>query len=96
MEIPEKLTVSPAFPNPFNPVTVIHYGLPTDGHVTIDVYDISGRLVATLIDGDMGNGSHIVVWDGMDNSGIQVSAGLYIYSLQTADMTMTKKMVFMK
>jgi len=94
--VPVVYSLSQNYPNPFNPSTSIEFSLKDAGHATLNIYDISGRLVSTLIDGNMGNGSHKVVWDGMDNSGIQVSAGLYIYSLQTADMTMTKKMVFMK
>ena len=94
--VPTAYSLSQNYPNPFNPSTSIEFSLKDAGHATLSIYDISGRLVSTLVDGNMGNGSHKVVWNGMDNSGVQVSAGLYIYSLQTADMTMTKKMVFMK
>jgi len=87
------------YPNPFNPTTVINYNVEAGGHVTLKVYDIMGRLVKTLVNDykAAGNGSgYNVVWDGTDNSGSHVSAGLYIYSLQTGNKSMTKKMVLMK
>ena len=87
------------YPNPFNPTTVINYNVEVGGHVTLKVYDIMGRLVKTLVNDyrAAGNGNgYNVVWDGTDNSGSHVSAGLYIYSLQTGNKSMTKKMVLMK
>ena len=65
----------------------------------MNVYDVMGRLVKALVSEykQAGNTSgYQVVWDGLDNSGQQVSAGLYIYSLQTQGITMTEKMVLMK
>ena len=91
--------LSQNYPNPFNPTTVINYNVEADGKVSLKVYDIMGRLVKTLVNDYKvaGNGSgYNVVWDGTDNSGSHVSAGLYIYSLQTGNMSMTKKMVLMK
>ena len=87
------------YPNPFNPTTRINYNVNIDGHVSLKIYDIMGRLVKILVNDYRVAGNengYDVHWDGTDKSGSKVSAGLYIYSLQTADMNMTKKMVLMK
>ena len=84
------------YPNPFNPTTTISYGVATTGHITLSIYDITGRLVTTLVDGQINAGNHLAVWNGLDGMGMPVSAGLYIYSLQNETSTMTRKMVYMK
>jgi hypothetical protein len=84
------------YPNPFNPSTSIGFTLPEAGYVTVSVYDMTGRLVSTLVDGNLDEGVHMVEWDGMDSSGAMVSAGVYIYALESSDMIMTKKMILMK
>ena len=97
--IATSVSLSQNYPNPFNPSTTIAYNVEQSGHVTLNVYDVMGRLVKTLVNDfvEAGNSSgYQVVWDGLDNNGQQVSAGLYIYSLQTQGMTMTQKMVLMK
>ena len=93
------LELTQNYPNPFNPSTTISYNVDTSGMVSLQVYDIMGRLVRTLVDGHRSSGNlggYSVVWDGKDSQGQQVSAGLYIYSLQTPNGNMTKKMVLMK
>ena len=82
--------------NPFNPGTTIEFSLPSDSYITLNIYDITGRLVNTLVNGSMETGYHTVTWNGIDSEGRIVSAGLYIYSLQTGNKSMTKKMVLMK
>ena len=84
------------YPNPFNPSTSIVFSLPETGHISLNIYDISGRLVSTLVDGTLDNGVHNVMWNGTDMNGELVSAGVYIYALESADMVMTKKMILMK
>jgi hypothetical protein len=84
------------YPNPFNPSTSIGFTLPEAGYVTVSVYDMTGRLVSTLVEGNLDEGIHMVDWDGMDSSGAMVSAGVYIYALESSDMMMTKKMILMK
>ena len=75
------------YPNPFNAETNISYNLAEAGNVSVKVYDISGRLVATLADGYQESGEHVANWDAS-----QVSSGVYFYKLTTADYTATKKM----
>ena len=84
------------YPNPFNPSTSIGFTLPESSYVSVNIYDMTGRLVATLVEGNLSEGVHTVDWNGMDSSGSMVSAGVYIYALETSDMIMTKKMILMK
>ena len=88
------------YPNPFNPTTTINFNVQVDGIVTLKIYDITGRLVKTLVNNEFkssGNtNGYDVMWDGTDNFGVGVSAGLYLYNLQSADMNVTKKMIYMK
>ncbi|MFQ5870433.1 MAG: T9SS type A sorting domain-containing protein, partial [Candidatus Zixiibacteriota bacterium] len=75
------------YPNPFNAVTNISYSLAEAGNVSLKVYDISGRLVETLVNGPREAGEHIVTWDAS-----KVSSGVYFYKLSAGDYTLTKKM----
>ncbi|HKW13104.1 MAG TPA: FlgD immunoglobulin-like domain containing protein [Candidatus Krumholzibacteria bacterium] len=83
-------------PNPFNPVTTISYTLPAGNHVSLSIYDASGRLVRTLVDEVKPSGSHQVTWNGMDNTHAPVSSGVYFYRLQAGAFSETKKMVLLK
>ncbi|MAR30114.1 MAG: hypothetical protein CMG24_04185, partial [Candidatus Marinimicrobia bacterium] len=68
----------------------------SDGHVTLNVYDITGRLISTLVDGYVDSGYHSVMWNGIDDNGKMVAAGIYFYTLQGESSSMTRKMVYMK
>ena len=94
--VPTEFGLSQNYPNPFNPSTVINFSIPSDGFVNLNVYDITGRIVATLVEGELSTGYHSVVWNGMSDNGISVSAGIYIYALQTEASSITRKMVLMK
>jgi hypothetical protein len=85
------------FPNPFNPTTTISYSLRETSAVSLRVYDVSGRLVRTLVDDVMPAGAiHQVVWDGRNSSGAYVASGVYFYRLSSSDYTNTYKMVLLK
>lgn len=84
------------YPNPFNPQTTISYNLKSDSNVSLNVYNMLGQKVRTLVSGEQRNGSHSVVWNGKDNRGNSVSSGIYFYKLKTDSFTSTKKMVLMK
>jgi len=94
--IPRQVTLFANFPNPFNPLTTIRYGLPRDGRVKLGIYDLRGRLVATLVDEDRPAGYHAAVWEGDDHAGRRVSSGVYLYRLVTGDAMKTQKMLLMK
>ena len=79
------------YPNPFNAETNISYSLAEDGNVSLKVYDISGRLVTTLVDGHMDAGEYMVAWDASN-----VSSGVYFYKLVAGEYTASKIMNFLK
>lgn len=95
--IPKEFELSQNFPNPFNPTTTIRFGLPSSGKVSLQVYDLLGRLVATLLDEEpKETGFHIVTWNGQDNHGRAVASGLYIYQIIAGDFSQTRKMILVK
>ena len=84
------------YPNPFNPLTLINYKLPTDGLVNITIYDMMGRKVKTLVNGSQTSGYKSVQWNATNDRNEPVSAGLYLYMIQAGDFRQTKKMVLLK
>jgi len=96
---PTALTLGPAIPNPFNPVTGIIYGIPeTDGpsRVTMNVYDALGRRVTTLVDAEQSPGTYHVVWDGRDHKGGEVASGVYFYRICWNGKSQTRRMVLLR
>ena len=84
-------------PNPFNPSTTIGYYLPESGPVTLEIYDVSGRLVRRLLDRETKeSGIHGTVWDGCDANGNRVQSGLYFYRLEAGKSTLSKKMILLR
>jgi PKD repeat protein/murein DD-endopeptidase MepM/ murein hydrolase activator NlpD len=83
-------------PNPFNPQTVISYSLPSEQQVSLIIYDVRGRPVATLVDGVVSAGTHTTIWNGSDHTGHTVSSGVYFYRLTTNNNSSTRKMLLMK
>ncbi|MDP6399867.1 MAG: FlgD immunoglobulin-like domain containing protein, partial [Candidatus Marinimicrobia bacterium] len=95
--VPQVFALKQNFPNPFNPLTQIRYQLPKESLVTIQIYDIMGRLVRSLVSGQKElTGYHQVTWDATNNSGDPVSAGMYLYVIQAGEFRETRKMVLMK
>ena len=88
--------LSQNFPNPFRGQTAIQFDVPTASHVTLQVFDLSGRLVTTILDADMEAGSREVTWRGQDDSGQAVGAGVYFYRLTGKDFVKTKKMLLIQ
>ena len=95
-EFPDKYTLLPCVPNPFNPATTIRYSLPAAGQVSLVVYDLAGRKVSDLVVGPMPAGVHEVVWKGVDAKGQPVASGVYFYILEAGDHTQTRKMTLLK
>ena len=83
------------FPNPFNATTWIPFGLDTSGQVKLEIYDITGRKVRTLIDGFYQQGD-VVKWDGRDDQNRVVATGVYVYQIRFQDRMLSKKMMLMK
>ena len=84
------------YPNPFNPSTTISYSVPTDGEVSLTIYNSRGQLVNTLVSKHMNKGNYQVVWQGRDTSGRSVASGLYITRLVTGGKSIINKMLLMK
>ncbi|MEJ2722611.1 MAG: FlgD immunoglobulin-like domain containing protein, partial [bacterium] len=76
-------------PNPFNPTTSIEFSLDRGGHVSLQIFDISGRLVRTVADESMGAGNHTKEWNGRNNSGEPVASGIYFYRLTAGKRPLT-------
>jgi hypothetical protein len=83
-------------PNPFNPVTSIRYSIPRTSHVTLRIYSPAGRHVRTLVERDVGAGTHIAEWNGVNEAGTPVASGVYFYRLTALGFRQTKKMVLLK
>jgi hypothetical protein len=90
-DMPYDLILSPNYPNPFNAQTTIKYSLPKEGNVRIDIFDIMGRKVETLVDGMQTAGEHQAVWNAENNS-----SGIYFYRLKTGDVSRTERCVLLK
>jgi flagellar hook capping protein FlgD len=84
------------YPNPFNPITKIDFSIQQAGRVQLQVYNVKGQLVRTLLDEKMEPNLHKVVWDGKSDKGKSVSSGVYFYKLQTKDYVLSKKMILLK
>jgi subtilisin family serine protease len=83
-------------PNPFGRSTGITYALPRDSYVLLRVYNVAGRLVRTLVDGEQPAGTWSVAWDGADDEGHGVSAGVYFYRFEAGGKTIAKRMVLIQ
>ena len=92
----EKFTVLPAYPNPFNPSTTIRYGLDVNSHVTVKIYDISGMLISTLINTEQAQGWHSIIWNGTNQQGTRVPAGLYFNKITSDNEVKTTKLMLLK
>ncbi|MFH1699431.1 MAG: right-handed parallel beta-helix repeat-containing protein [Candidatus Zixiibacteriota bacterium] len=94
--LPYRFDLSQNYPNPFNPVTTIEYSLPERSHVTIEVYNVLGQKVRSLVDREESAGSYTTTWDGKSERGQSVSTGVYLYRFQAGDHVETKKMLLLK
>ena len=90
-KILKNFTLHQNYPNPFNPTTTIQFSIPQRSYVTLKVFDLLGREVATLVEGEYPQGSYKVDWRAENNS-----TGIYFYKIMAGDFVETKKMVVMK
>ena len=96
IHMPLEFTLHQNYPNPFNPITSIRYDLPNAGNVSLVIYDMMGHQIKQLISGTEDAGRKSVVWDSTNDYGKPVSAGVYMYRIQTGEYIQTKKMVLLK
>ena len=90
------LLLRQSYPNPFGPSTTISYSLPERSHVRLGVYNVAGREVAVLQDGPRDEGPHEASWDGLDEDGIQLAAGMYFVKLDAGGGSRTSKMMLLR
>lgn len=90
-ESPNTYSLSQNYPNPFNPITKFKFDLPRRGHVKLNIYDLSGKEIQNVIDGDLNPGTYEFDFDGRD-----LASGVYFYKLETQEFRDTKKMIVLK
>ncbi|MBD3347641.1 MAG: T9SS type A sorting domain-containing protein [Candidatus Eisenbacteria bacterium] len=100
-DVPEGLASRPSvdhnYPNPFNPRTTIRYTVPRPGtRVQVEIYDLAGRLIRTLVSGEKAAGEHAAVWTGADGSGRRAASGVYFYRVQIGEYRTERKMLLLK
>ena len=93
--LPSAFALRPNIPNPFRTGTQIRFELPVDLSVTLEIFDIAGRRVRTLVQDHFPAGSHTAAWDGADNQGRDVSAGVYLYRLRAGSFESTHRMILL-
>jgi len=89
--VPKDFLLAQNYPNPFNPSTLISYSIPRQAHIRLQVFNLLGQVVGTLVNDDEQPGTHDITWDALNRP-----SGLYFYRLTAGDFTQTKKAVFLK
>jgi hypothetical protein len=86
------------YPNPFNPETTIRFAVGDDGdmNVSIDIYNVRGQRVRTLVNGEYSSGHHVVVWNGTDDHGRNVASGVYLYRMNVGEYSSVRRMLLLK
>ncbi|MEA1972150.1 MAG: T9SS type A sorting domain-containing protein, partial [Candidatus Cloacimonadota bacterium] len=84
------------YPNPFNPETTISFNIQETNDVLLEIFNIKGQKIKTLINSALPAGNHKVVWNGTDENDLQVSSGIYFYKLRSTGFEQIKKMILMK
>ncbi|MBN2000261.1 T9SS type A sorting domain-containing protein [candidate division KSB1 bacterium] len=94
--LPQAFLLDQNFPNPFNPITLIPYALPEEANVKVEIYNLLGRKVKTVVDARQEAGEHTAVWNGLNESGTSMGSGVYFYKLTAGNTTLTKKMTLLR
>ncbi|MFQ5707982.1 MAG: FlgD immunoglobulin-like domain containing protein [bacterium] len=98
-DVPQDFVLAQNYPNPFNPSTVITYTLPQSanlGTTRLEIYNLLGQKVRTLINARQSAGTHSIQWDGTNDAGHLLASGVYVYLLKSGNLSEAKKMLFMK
>lgn len=96
LERPTTYELSQNYPNPFNPVTQIRFQLPEPTQVRLEVYNLLGQCIRTLVQEKLNPGTHLVLWDGRNENGQPVASGIYFYHIRTEKFRQTKRMLLLK
>jgi len=94
--VPTEFSLQQNFPNPFNPTTTINYNLPANAFVSLNIYDLLGREIVSLVSSEQAAGQHSATWNGKNQSGSEVPSGVYLYTLSAGNYKTTMKMLLMK
>ena len=94
--LPNKFALHQSYPNPFNGYTVLSYSLPQESDISLIIYDLQGRLVKTVAEGQRNAGRFAASWDGTSNQGQSVSSGVYLAQLQAGNYVAKRKVVYLK
>ena len=94
--MPQVFSLAPNYPNPFNPSTTIRYQLPLDTQVSLEIYDVLGQKVRTLVSELKPAGHYLVSWDSRDDRNRHVAAGVYFYRLSAGDFSQVRKLLLLK
>jgi len=94
--LPYDWSLAQNYPNPFNPCTEIHFSLREGCAVRLDIFNILGQQVRTLVDRELAAGPHSIEWNGLDESGRATATGIYLYRLSAGDFVQSKKMMLLK
>lgn len=94
--IPLKTCLIGNFPNPFNPSTVIKYSIGNPGIVKLNIYNIQGQNIKTLVSNHLEPGQYDTIWSGIDDQGNHVASGMYIYKLETGKHVISKKLMLLQ
>jgi hypothetical protein len=94
--LPTATVLEGNYPNPFNPSTTLKFATKESGHVAIDIYNVKGQKVRTLVDTQMNAGYHSIVWNGKDDNGVNATSGIYFSRMRSGKYTATRKLILMK
>jgi hypothetical protein len=95
-QLPKEFGLGQNHPNPFNPSTVIDFALPTASRVTVDIYNVLGQKVKTLVNDEMPAGYYSATWDGSTDNGQSSASGIYFYKIEAGKFQNTKKLMLLK
>jgi flagellar hook assembly protein FlgD len=94
--IPKTTRLVGNYPNPFNPTTEISFALKKASDVVLEIYNLRGQKVKTLVNESLQEGYHKAIWNGKDNDGKPVSSGIYFYEMKAGNYVDSRKMILMK
>ena len=94
--MPEDFEFPPNYPNPFNPETTIPFAVPDLVYVSIEIYDILGQRVKTLVSDEMNVGTYSVVWNGRDDAGREVASGVYLYRIIAGEFVAKRRLLLVR
>ena len=96
LPLPSLCSLNQNYPNPFNPSTTITYKLNKNVDIELNIYNMKGELVKTLVNENQNAGNYNIIWDGTNDNDDKVASGLYIYRIITSDYVESKKMLMLK